>query len=102
VIEEVVGDKGYHAAATLAACAAVGLRTYIPERDCGRRRWHDKPAAWELAVRNNRGGSAVRAVAGCNGCDPSAANGASRTPAGAGTNGGRGYAAVRTCRSATS
>ena len=54
VIEDVVGDKGYHAAATLAACAAVGLRTYIPERDCGRRRWHDKPAAWELAVRDNR------------------------------------------------
>jgi len=54
VIEDVVGDKGYHAAATLAACAAVGLRTYIPERDCGRRRWDDKPVAWELAVRDNR------------------------------------------------
>jgi transposase len=54
VIEDVVGDKGYHAAATLAACAAIGLRTYIPERDCGRRRWHDKPVAWELAVRDNR------------------------------------------------
>jgi transposase len=54
VIEDVVGDKGYHAAATLAGLAAVGLRTYIPERECGRRRWHDKPAAWELAVRDNR------------------------------------------------
>ena len=54
VIEEVVGDKGYHAAATLAGLAAVGLRTYIPERECGRRRWHDKPAAWELAVCANR------------------------------------------------
>jgi transposase len=54
VIEEVVGDKGYHAAATLAGLAAVGLRTYIPERECGRRRWHDKPAAWELAVGDNR------------------------------------------------
>jgi hypothetical protein len=54
VIEDVVGDKGYHAAATLAACAAVGLRTYIPERECGRRRWDDKPVAWELAVRDNR------------------------------------------------
>ena len=54
VIEEVVGDKGYHAAATLAGLAAVGLRTYIPERACGRRRWHDKPAAWELAVCANR------------------------------------------------
>lgn len=54
VIEEVVADKGYHAAATLAACAAVGLRTYIPEPKCGRRRWDDKPAAWELAYRDNR------------------------------------------------
>jgi transposase len=54
VLEEVVADKGYHAAATLAACAAVGLRTYIPEPQCGRRRWDDKPAAWELAYRDNR------------------------------------------------
>jgi transposase len=54
VIEEVVADKGYHAAATLAACAAVGLRTYIPEPQCERRRWDDKPAAWELAYRDNR------------------------------------------------
>jgi transposase len=54
VLEEVVADKGYHAAATLAACAAVGLRTYIPEPQGGRRRWDDKPAAWELAYRDNR------------------------------------------------
>jgi len=54
VIEEVVADKGYHAAATLAACAAVGLRTYIPEPQCARRRWDDKPAAWEIAYRANR------------------------------------------------
>jgi transposase len=54
VIEEVVADKGYHAAATLAACAAVGVRTYIPEPQCERRRWDDKPAAWELAYRANR------------------------------------------------
>ena len=54
VIADVVADKGYHAAATLAACAAVGLRTYIPEPKCGRRRWQDKPAAWELAYRDNR------------------------------------------------
>ena len=54
VINDVVADKGYHAAATLAACAAIGLRTYIPEPKCGRRRWDDKPAAWELAYRDNR------------------------------------------------
>ncbi len=54
VLEEVVADKGYHAATTLAACAAIGLRTYIPAPKCGRRRWDDKPAAWELAYRDNR------------------------------------------------
>jgi transposase len=54
VIDDVVADKGYHAAATLAACAAGGLRTYIPEPKCGRRRWHDKPTAWEFAYRDNR------------------------------------------------
>jgi transposase len=54
VVEEVVADKGYHAAATLAACDAVGLRTYIPERREGRRRWDDKPVACELAFRANR------------------------------------------------
>ena len=30
------------------------LRTYIPERDCGRRRWHDTPVGWKLPVRANR------------------------------------------------
>jgi transposase len=54
VVEDVVGDKGYHAAEALAACAAWGLRTYIPERECGRRRWTDKPVEWELAFRDNR------------------------------------------------
>lgn len=53
-IVEVVADKGYHAAATLAACAAVGLRTYIAEPKSGGRRWDDKPPAWELAYRANR------------------------------------------------
>ena len=60
VIEEVVADKGYHAAAMLAACEAWAPRTYIPERDCGRRRWHDKPVARGLGV---SGGSAPRARA---------------------------------------
>lgn len=53
-IAEVVADKGYHAAATLAACAAVGLRTYIAEPEGDGRRWDDKPTAWELAYRANR------------------------------------------------
>jgi transposase len=54
-VEEVVADKGYHKAETLADCADEGLRTYIPEpgRTKGRV-WADKPAGWEAAYRNNR------------------------------------------------
>ena len=33
--EEVVADKGYHAAETLELCEHLGLRTYIPEPDAG-------------------------------------------------------------------
>lgn len=54
-IEEVVADKGYHAAATLELCEAMGLRTYIPEpkrrHHC---RWTDKPAEYQHAVYGNR------------------------------------------------
>ena len=56
-IEEVVADKGYHKNETLADCAewgCFGLRTYIPERDTGERRWTDKPADYERAFRANR------------------------------------------------
>jgi transposase len=54
-IEEVVADKGYHKAATLADCADEGLRTYIPEpKRTQERVWTDKPADWEAAYRNNR------------------------------------------------
>jgi transposase len=54
-IEEVVADKGYHAAATLEHCDALELRTYIPEPQ--RRhdsRWTDKPADYQRCVVNNR------------------------------------------------
>ena len=55
VIEEAAADKGYHKAETLAACAAVQVRTYIPEqRRAQERVWTDKPAGWEKAYRNNR------------------------------------------------
>ena len=54
-IEEVVADKGYHKAETLADCAALGMRTYIPEPDRPQERvWSDKPAEWEQAYRANR------------------------------------------------
>jgi transposase len=54
-IEEAAADKGYHKAQTLAECAAVGLRTYIPEQRRSQNRvWTDKPPEWERAYRNNR------------------------------------------------
>jgi len=60
-IEEAVADKGYHKAETLADCAVVGVRSYIPEQRRSRQRvWTDKPPGWERAYRNNR-----RRVGGC-------------------------------------
>jgi hypothetical protein len=54
-IDEVAADKGYHAAATLELCAALGLRTYIPERRSRHRsRWVGKPAGLQRAVYANR------------------------------------------------
>jgi transposase len=54
-IDEVVADKNYHKAETLSDCAAMGMRTYIPEiRRKKKRVWTDKPAAWQRAYRNNR------------------------------------------------
>lgn len=54
-IEEAVTDKGYHKAETLADCAGVGVRTYIPEASRPHRRvWTDKPPEWEWAYRANR------------------------------------------------
>ncbi len=54
-IEEAAADKGYHKAETLANCAAVGVRTYIPEKQRKQERvWTDKPPEWERAYRNNR------------------------------------------------
>jgi len=54
-IKEVVADKGYHKAETLSACAAAGIRTYIPEAKKRQpRSWTDKPVAWERAYRGNQ------------------------------------------------
>jgi transposase len=53
-IKEVAADKGYHANQTLVDCEALGVRTYIPERETGPRRWTDKPAETEAVFRNNR------------------------------------------------
>jgi hypothetical protein len=54
-VEEAAADKGYHKAEALADCAAVNVRTYIPEgQRPGRRVWADKPPEWEGAYRANR------------------------------------------------
>lgn len=54
-IEEVVADKGYHAAATLEHCEALELRTYIPEPQRKHAaKWTDKPADFQRCVLNNR------------------------------------------------
>ena len=53
-IEEAVADKGYHKSETLADCAALGVRTYIPEPDRPWQHvWSDKPAEWQQAYRAN-------------------------------------------------
>jgi transposase len=53
-ITEVVADKGYHKAETLAECEAWGVRTYIPSRrEPHHRRWTDKPSTWQAAYRAN-------------------------------------------------
>ena len=54
-IEEIVADKGYHAAETIELAADLNFRTYIPERTrTHRSRWTDKPAEFQRAVYANR------------------------------------------------
>lgn len=52
-IKEVAADKGYHANQTLVDCEEREIRTYIPERETGRRRWTAKEPEAEAAFRNN-------------------------------------------------
>lgn len=52
---EVVADKGYHKAETIAWLDARGLRSYVPEkRSKTRRSWVKKPAGWQKAYERNR------------------------------------------------
>lgn len=54
-LEEVIADKGYHAAAQLELVQALDFRTYVPEPQVkGRRRWTDKPPEFQQAVYANR------------------------------------------------
>ena len=100
---EVVADKGYHKAQTLAQCAAYDLRTYIPERTARRpRRWRDKPAGWRDAFHANRRRVHGQKSRVCSGCDRSGWREASLTCATRVARDGHGYAASRMCRSAIS
>ena len=81
-IEEVVADKGYHAAEQLELCQSLGLRTYVPEpRQKHDRRWTDKPAGFQSAVYENRRRVKRRKVENFNGSGASAWNGVSPTSA---------------------
>jgi transposase len=51
-VEEVVADKGYHKAETLADCETLEVRTYIPEPK-RERNWEDKPESWRKATKAN-------------------------------------------------
>lgn len=54
-IEEVVADKGYHAAEQLELVASLGIRTYIPEPERrGKSHLNEKPIAHQHAVKANR------------------------------------------------
>ncbi|MDX1967888.1 MAG: transposase [Planctomycetaceae bacterium] len=53
-VEEVAADRGYHSVEALAACAEMGVRTYIPERRQKTRRWDKKPAEQRRAFHANR------------------------------------------------
>ena len=52
---EVVADRGYHKAESLAWCMKRSIRTYVATpRSSQRRRWTDKPAEWRVAYQGNR------------------------------------------------
>ena len=54
-IDEVVADKGYHAADTIEMCDFLNVRSYIPEpRRTHESKWTDKPDEHRRAVVNNR------------------------------------------------
>ena len=53
-VAEVVADNGYHSNETMVDLAAVGVRSYIPEPDRGRRCWKDAPEARDAVYANRR------------------------------------------------
>src|SRR5262249_60155942 len=54
-IEEVVADKGYHSGPALQQRQAVGVRTYIPEKQpAGKRHWAGKEDPQRLVYANRQ------------------------------------------------
>jgi transposase len=53
-VKEVVADKGYHRAETLAAAEELNTRTYIPEPERKPYNWEDKPESHRHATEANR------------------------------------------------
>jgi transposase len=53
-IQELVADKGYHSNEVLTALAELGVRTYIPEPNRGRRNWKSKQEARHAVYLNRR------------------------------------------------
>ncbi len=54
VIDEVVGDKGYHSNDVVLDIQARGIRSYISEPDRGRRNWEGKDEARDAVYANRR------------------------------------------------
>jgi transposase len=54
LIQAVVADKGYHSAAVVTELIEMGIRTYIPEPDRGRRRWKGKKKEQAAVYANRR------------------------------------------------
>lgn len=53
--EDVIADKGYHKAETLAWLEERGMRAYVSEpKRRHKRKWDGKPSAWKNAYRANR------------------------------------------------
>jgi transposase len=53
-IQALVADKGYHSASVVTELVEAGVRTYIPERDRGRRRWKGKEREQAAVYANRR------------------------------------------------
>ena len=81
-IEEVVADKGYHAAQTLELAESLALRTYIPERKRRHRsRWTDKPPEFSRPCMPTAVACGARRVDSCSAGGANVASGPSLTSA---------------------